>query len=93
VAIRPEDISLSQIDQISCRVEARNYIGNLIDYKVEISGQALRVQTPNTNIFSEGEQLHQTIYKAMGFSLLTEEKPSYKLAPFRRISGYVCILK
>jgi iron(III) transport system ATP-binding protein len=69
VAVRPEDISLSRTGSIRCRVEVRNYAGNLIDYKVRSGDEALRVQTPNTEVFNEGEELYVTIHKAMLFSL------------------------
>lgn len=49
-------------------MEVRNYLGNLIDYKVLTSGRTLRVQTPNTEIFEEGEELGLTIHRAMLFS-------------------------
>ncbi len=68
LAVRPEDITVSRTGQIRCRVEARNYLGNLIDYKVLASGRTLRVQTPNTEIFEEGEELGLTIHRAMLFS-------------------------
>ena len=68
LAVRPEDITVGRTGQIPCRVEVRNYLGNLIDYKVLAGEQTLRVQTPNTEIFEEGEELGLTVHRAMLFS-------------------------
>ena len=69
VAVRPEDITLSLIGPIRCRVEVRNYSGNLVDYKVRADDAVLRVQTPKTEIFAEGKELGITIHRAMLFQL------------------------
>ena len=68
VAVRPEDISLSSQGPIRCRVEVRSYSGHLIDYKVRADGTILRVQTSNTEVFNEGDQLGIAIHRAMLFS-------------------------
>jgi iron(III) transport system ATP-binding protein len=65
VAARPEDIALSRSETIPCVIEVKNYLGNLIDYKVRANNQVLLVQTPNTEIFEEGQQLALTIRRAM----------------------------
>lgn len=67
LAVRPEDIHLDRDGPIECRVEMRSYLGNLIDYRVRAGEAALRVQTPHSVIFSEGERLALTIRKAMLF--------------------------
>lgn len=69
IAARPEDITLDPAGQIPCQVEVRNYLGNLIDYKVRAGEQILRVQTRNTEVFEEGDKLGLTIHRAMLFSL------------------------
>ena len=68
VAIRPEDISLSQTGTIPCRVEVSSYSGHLIDYKVRADGAELRVQTSKTAIYKEGAELGLTIERAMLFA-------------------------
>lgn len=68
IAARPEDITLNPKGPIPCQVEVRNYLGNLIDYKVRAGEQILRVQTPNTEIFGEGEKLALIIHRAMLFT-------------------------
>ena len=68
VAVRPEDISLSQTGTIRCRVEVSSYSGHLIDYKVTADGAALRVQTSKTAIYKEGAELGLTIDRAMLFA-------------------------
>lgn len=72
LAARPEDIGLSRTGPIPCRVEMRNYLGNLIDYKVRAGTEILRVQTPNTEVFEEGEELGFTIGRAMLFNFATK---------------------
>jgi ABC-type Fe3+/spermidine/putrescine transport system ATPase subunit len=55
LVIRPEDISLLP-DSAKARdsglalgkVTARTYLGNVIDYRVEVEGQPLRVQSPHS---------------------------------------------
>ncbi|HJU63710.1 MAG TPA: TOBE domain-containing protein, partial [Candidatus Binatia bacterium] len=74
LAVRPEDITLSSSGNIPCRVKVRNYLGNLIDYKVNVGDQVLRVQTPNIEIFEEGEKLALTIKRAMLLPSLTGEQ-------------------
>jgi iron(III) transport system ATP-binding protein len=69
LAVRPEDIALERTGAIPCQVEMRSYLGSLIDYRVRAGDDALRVQTPNTVIFSEGEHLGLTIHKAMLFPI------------------------
>ncbi len=68
VAVRPEDISLSQTGTIPCRVEVSSYSGHLIDYKVRADGAELRVQTSKTAIYKEGAELGLTIERAMLFA-------------------------
>jgi len=68
LAVRPEDIHLGRTESISCRVEMRNYLGNLIDYKVRVASEILRVQTPNTEVFEEGEELGLAIGRATLFA-------------------------
>ncbi len=68
VAVRPEDISLSQTGTIRCRVEVSSYSGHLIDYKVRADGAVLRVQTSKTSIYKEGAELGLTIERAMLFA-------------------------
>ena len=68
VAVRPEDISLSQTGTIPCRVEVSSYSGHLIDYKVRADGAVLRVQTAKTAIYKEGAELGLTIERAMLFA-------------------------
>jgi iron(III) transport system ATP-binding protein len=68
IAARPEDIALGRSGLIVCRVTAKNYLGNLIDYKVVAAGQLLRVQTPNTEVFKEGDELSLSIRHAILFA-------------------------
>jgi ABC-type Fe3+/spermidine/putrescine transport system ATPase subunit len=77
VAVRPEDISLSQAGPIRCRVEVSNYSGHLIDYKVRADGVVLRVQTPKT-IYKEGEELGFKIERAMLFAAHESDRAAVK---------------
>lgn len=73
LAVRPEDITLSRTGPMACRVEVRNFLGNLIDYKVRAGGQTLQVQTPNSEMYAEGEELAITIHRAMLFAFAKGE--------------------
>jgi ABC-type Fe3+/spermidine/putrescine transport system ATPase subunit len=64
VAVRPEDITLSRTGAVECRIEVRNYLGNLIDYKISAGTQIIRVQTANTAVYEEGAGLTFTIERA-----------------------------
>jgi iron(III) transport system ATP-binding protein len=71
LAARPEDITLGPSGNIPCFIVVKNYLGNVIDYKVNACDQVLRVQTPNTDIFEEGENLALAIQRAMLLPSLT----------------------
>jgi iron(III) transport system ATP-binding protein len=73
VAVRPEDIFLSQTGAIRCQVQVSSYSGHLIDYKVRADGVVLRVQTPKTAFYKEGEELGVTIARAMLFAARESE--------------------
>jgi iron(III) transport system ATP-binding protein len=75
VAIRPEDIALAPAGGIRCRVQLSSYSGHLIDYKVSVDGVLLRVQTPKTAIYEEGDELGFTVERAMLFAA-RERTPS-----------------
>jgi ABC-type Fe3+/spermidine/putrescine transport system ATPase subunit len=70
IAVRPEDISLSQSGAIRGRIEVRSYSGHLIDYKIGTEGAVLRVQSPNTSVYQEGEEVALTIARALLFAAL-----------------------
>lgn len=74
IAARPEDITLSRTGTVRCRVEVQSYLGNLIDYRVSAAGQFLRVQTPNTEVFAEGDEVGLAINRAMLFPLKVRGK-------------------
>jgi iron(III) transport system ATP-binding protein len=74
VAVRPEDISLGTAGAIRCRVEISSYSGHLIDYKVSVNGALLRVQTPKTAIYREGDELGLTVDRAMLFAARETER-------------------
>jgi ABC-type Fe3+/spermidine/putrescine transport system ATPase subunit len=68
VAVRPEDILLAPAGAIRCRVELSSYSGHLIDYKVSVDGVLLRIQTPKTAIYKEGDEIGLTVERAMLFA-------------------------
>lgn len=72
LAVRPEDIVMSRDGPVPCVVEVRIFLGNLIDYRVRVGEQTLRVQTSNADLFAEGERASLTIQRAMLFSLGTQ---------------------
>jgi iron(III) transport system ATP-binding protein len=69
LAVRPEDISLGAAGAIPCRVEVSSYSGHLIDYKIRTDGAVLRVQTPKTEIYREGQELGFNIERAILFAV------------------------
>jgi iron(III) transport system ATP-binding protein len=61
LAVRPEDLSLSaaatgpeQAGDVAGTVRERTYLGNLIDYWVDVGGFALRVQAHHAALFAPG---------------------------------------
>ncbi len=61
LAVRPEDLSLSpvvpggpQTGDFTGTVRERTYLGNLIDYWVDVGGFTLRVQTHHAALFASG---------------------------------------
>ncbi|HEY8476153.1 MAG TPA: ABC transporter ATP-binding protein [Chloroflexota bacterium] len=64
IAVRPEDVALSrerphEQENVFCvRVAASVFLGNLVDYRLDLDGLSLRVQTARTQRFVEGESLY-----------------------------------
>ncbi len=73
LAARPEQLRLDRDGGIPCTIEARSFLGNLVDYTVRVGEQALRVQTPPDVLFEEGERAGVEIRQAHLFP--TEEVP------------------
>jgi iron(III) transport system ATP-binding protein len=69
LAIRPEDVSFTDSGQIPCRIEIGHFLGSVIDYRVRIGEESLRVQTAKTQHFREGEERCLRIDRAMIFPL------------------------
>ncbi|MDR7476075.1 MAG: ABC transporter ATP-binding protein [Armatimonadota bacterium] len=68
VAVRPEDLAMGQEGDISGTVEARSFMGNFIDYKVRVADRTLRVQTPNAQVYAEGERVKLRVKRALLFA-------------------------
>jgi iron(III) transport system ATP-binding protein len=69
LAIRPEDISFTDSGEIPCRIETSHFLGSVIDYRVRVGEESLRVQTAKTECFREDEERYLTIDRATIFPL------------------------
>jgi iron(III) transport system ATP-binding protein len=55
MAVRPEDLELGATAGLRARVEVRNFLGNLVEYKVRLeAGPTVRVQAPPSAPYDEG---------------------------------------
>lgn len=68
VAVRPEDLVMRRDGDIAGTVEVRNFMGNFIDYKVRVADRTLRVQTPNSQVYTEGERVTLRVERALLFA-------------------------
>ncbi|MDQ7848772.1 MAG: ABC transporter ATP-binding protein [Armatimonadota bacterium] len=68
VAVRPEDLVMGQEGHMAGTVEVRNFMGSFIDYKVRVADRTLRVQTPNAQVYGEGERVALRVERALLFA-------------------------
>ena len=80
VAVRPEDVALDPDGEIPCTVEVRNFMGNVVDYKVRADGHVLRVQTPPGVTVEEGTHLRLRLTRVLLFPA-TEDAPDRRPDP------------
>ena len=80
VAVRPEDVALGPDGEIPCTVEVRNFMGNVVDYKVRADGHVLRVQTPPGVTVEEGTHLRLRLTRVLLFPA-TEDDPDRRPDP------------
>jgi iron(III) transport system ATP-binding protein len=74
LAIRPEDLELRNVGDadagtgLAAHIEVRNFLGNLVEYKVRLAaGAALRVQAPPSTPFEEGGAVVVAIRRGVVF--------------------------
>lgn len=68
MAVRPEDLTLAADEGLPGRVEVRNFLGNLVEYKVRLDrGLTVRVQAPPGEYYEEGAEVTVGIRRAMLF--------------------------
>ncbi len=68
LAVRPEDLELGAGTGLAGRVEVRNFLGNLVEYKVRLAaGGAVRVQAPPSAPYDEGDAVVVGIRRGMIF--------------------------
>lgn len=67
LAVRPENIILNDREGIPCVIRSRIFLGNMIDYKVEVNDQLIRIQTPMTQVYDEGRKTFLDIRKGILF--------------------------
>jgi ABC-type Fe3+/spermidine/putrescine transport system ATPase subunit len=74
LAIRPEDLDLEAGEGLTGRVEVRNFLGNLVEFKVRLaSGRPLRVQAPPSAPYDEGAAVTVSIRRGIVFERGDEE--------------------
>ncbi|MGQ0570770.1 MAG: ABC transporter ATP-binding protein [Armatimonadota bacterium] len=55
MAVRPEDVELGAASGLPARIEVRNFLGNLVEFKVRLAqGAAVRVQASPSVSYDEG---------------------------------------
>jgi iron(III) transport system ATP-binding protein len=55
MAVRPEDMELGAVPGLPARIEVRNFLGNLVEFKARLgAGSTVRVQAPPSAAFDEG---------------------------------------
>lgn len=67
LAIRPEDILLGAEHGADCEVDVRIFLGNVIEYRVRIGEDLLRVQTNASVRFEPGDHARAVIQHALVF--------------------------
>jgi spermidine/putrescine transport system ATP-binding protein len=55
MAVRPEDMRIGAAPGLPARIEVRNFLGNLVEFKARLgAGATVRVQAPPSATFEEG---------------------------------------
>jgi iron(III) transport system ATP-binding protein len=67
LAIRPEDIILGTEQGVECEVDVRIFLGNVIEYRVRIGEDLLRVQTNSSMRFEPGDRTRAFIQNGLVF--------------------------
>lgn len=67
LAIRPEDILLGTVHGADCEVGVRIFLGNVIEYRVRIGEDLLRVQTNSSVRFEPGDRALAFVQHALVF--------------------------
>jgi iron(III) transport system ATP-binding protein len=67
LAIRPEDILLGTERGVDCEVDVRIFLGNVIEYRVRIGEDLLRVQTNASIRLEPGDRTRAVIQHALVF--------------------------
>jgi iron(III) transport system ATP-binding protein len=68
MAVRPEDMEIGALPGLPARIEVRNFLGNLVEFKVRVgAGAAVRVQAPPSAAFEEGDAVTVGIKRGILF--------------------------
>lgn len=68
MAVRPEDLTLTAEAGLPGRVQVRNFLGNLVEYKVNLEGGlTVRVQAPPGEYYEEGATVTVGVRRALLF--------------------------
>jgi iron(III) transport system ATP-binding protein len=69
VAIRPEDVEIVREPGggVQCEVEVGIFLGNLIDYRIRLGEERLRVQSIVAGVFEPGEKAYVRVTRSLLF--------------------------
>jgi iron(III) transport system ATP-binding protein len=70
LCVRPEDIRLGE-GEIEGTVTRRVYLGNVVDYLIQVPGHQLRVEAPSSTPYREGDHIALRLER---FSLIAPEE-------------------
>lgn len=66
-AVRPEDLLLNREEGVECQVDVAVFLGNVVDYRVRLGDDVLRVQTSADNRFEPGEGARLVVQRGVLF--------------------------
>lgn len=70
LSVRPEDIDIvKENGDLSGRVERVVYLGNSIDYRIDVGNFSFRVISPPHKVYDEGETVELTLGESMVFEV------------------------
>jgi len=71
LAVRPENLLLNRREGVPCEIHTRIFLGNMLEYKVSVGDQSVRVQANTNEEYQDGENLFLVIKKGVLFGAAT----------------------